>query len=140
MSEHNAVKEAKKLGIPVAAILDTNCDPDDADIPIPGNDDAVKAINLFCQTMANAIIEGREGRDFQSADQIPEIQAKAAEPEVDMSKLAEKAETKADAPSAPPAPPVEAAPAAPAPVDPVQPAPPAADPAPPTPPATPAAE
>jgi small subunit ribosomal protein S2 len=69
--EHNAVKEAKKLGIPVAAILDTNCDPDDADIPIPGNDDAVKAINLFCETMANAVIEGREGRDFAYEDQIP---------------------------------------------------------------------
>jgi small subunit ribosomal protein S2 len=63
--EHNAVKEAKKLNIPVAAILDTNCDPDDCDIPIPGNDDAVKAINLFCETVSQAIIEGREGRDFE---------------------------------------------------------------------------
>lgn len=71
--EHNAVKEAKKLGIPVAAILDTNCDPDDADIPIPGNDDAVKAINLFCETIANAIIEGREGRDFAPGGEIPSI-------------------------------------------------------------------
>lgn len=62
--EHNAVKEAKKMGIPIAAILDTNCDPDDANIPIPGNDDAVKAINLFCETIAHAIIEGREGRDI----------------------------------------------------------------------------
>ena len=63
--EHNAVREAKKLGIPIAAILDTNCDPDDADIPIPGNDDAVKAITLFCETMAHAIVEGREGRDME---------------------------------------------------------------------------
>jgi small subunit ribosomal protein S2 len=63
--EHNAVKEAQKLGIPIAAILDTNCDPDDCDIPIPGNDDAVKAITLFCETIANAVIEGREGRDFE---------------------------------------------------------------------------
>ena len=69
--EHNAVREARKLGIPVAAILDTNCDPDDADIPIPGNDDAVKAINLFCETIANAIIEGREGRDFAPGGEIP---------------------------------------------------------------------
>jgi small subunit ribosomal protein S2 len=59
--EHNAIREARKLGIPVAAILDTNCDPDDADIPVPGNDDAVKAISLFCETIANAIIEGRDG-------------------------------------------------------------------------------
>ncbi|MCX6647352.1 MAG: 30S ribosomal protein S2 [bacterium] len=72
--EHNAVREAKKLGIPVAAILDTNCDPDDADIPIPGNDDAVKAINLFCETVANAIIEGHEGRDFGPGGEIPSIQ------------------------------------------------------------------
>jgi len=65
--EHNAVREARKLGIPIAAILDTNCDPDDADIPIPGNDDAVKAISLFCETIANAVIEGREGRDFDTS-------------------------------------------------------------------------
>ncbi len=84
--EHNAVKEAKKLGIPVAAILDTNCDPDDADIPIPGNDDAVKAINLFCETMANAVIEGREGRDFASHDQIPADEA-PVEPEVVATKV-----------------------------------------------------
>jgi len=78
--EHNAVKEARKLGIPVAAILDTNCDPDDADIPIPGNDDAVKAINLFCETMANAVIEGREGRDF-AGDAPPARTEKETEPE-----------------------------------------------------------
>jgi len=88
--EHNAVKEARKLGIPVAAILDTNCDPDDADIPIPGNDDAVKAISLFCETIANAIIEGREGRDFASPDQIPAVQAAAPKVEVDLSPLAAK--------------------------------------------------
>ena len=88
--EHNAVKEARKLGIPVAAILDTNCDPDDADIPIPGNDDAVKAISLFCETIANAIIEGREGRDFASPDQIPSVQAAVREAEVDLSPLAAK--------------------------------------------------
>ncbi len=77
--EHNAVREARKLGIPVAAILDTNCDPDDADIPIPGNDDAVKAITLFCETIANAVIEGREGRDFSTEERIaaamPSVQA-----------------------------------------------------------------
>ncbi len=71
--EHNAVREAKKLGIPIAAILDTNCDPDDCDIPIPGNDDAVKAINLFCGTIANAVIEGREGKDFAPGE-IPSLE------------------------------------------------------------------
>jgi small subunit ribosomal protein S2 len=78
--EHNAVKEAKKLGVPVAAILDTNCDPDDADIPIPGNDDAVKAITLFCETFAHAIIEGREGRDFEPAADQPKAPVTIAEP------------------------------------------------------------
>ena len=57
--EHNAVLEAKKLGIPVIAIVDTNCDPDDADYIIPGNDDAIRAIRLISATMANAVQEGR---------------------------------------------------------------------------------
>lgn len=61
--EHNAVLEAKKLNIPIVAIIDTNCDPDEADYPVPGNDDAIRAIKLFCQAMANAVIEGREGED-----------------------------------------------------------------------------
>jgi small subunit ribosomal protein S2 len=77
--EHNAVKEAKKLGIPVAAILDTNCDPDDADIPIPGNDDAVKAITLFCDTITQAIIEGREGRDYE-VQRAPAVIAETGAP------------------------------------------------------------
>lgn len=59
--EHNAVLEAKKLGIPVIAIVDTNCDPDDADYVIPGNDDAIRAIKLFASVLADAVIEGREG-------------------------------------------------------------------------------
>ena len=60
--ERIAVLEAKKLGIPVVAIVDTNCDPDDIDYVIPGNDDAIRAVKLISQVMANAIIEGREGR------------------------------------------------------------------------------
>jgi small subunit ribosomal protein S2 len=61
--EHIAVLEAKKLGIPVIAIVDTNCDPDDADYVIPGNDDAIRAVKLIASTMANAIIEGNQGED-----------------------------------------------------------------------------
>jgi small subunit ribosomal protein S2 len=53
-----AIKEAKKLGIPVIALLDTNCDPEAADFPIPGNDDAVRAISLFCDLMADAVLDG----------------------------------------------------------------------------------
>ncbi len=61
--EKIAVAEAKKLGIPVVAIVDTNCDPDDADYVIPGNDDAIRAVKLIAGAMASAIIEGRQGED-----------------------------------------------------------------------------
>ena len=59
--EHNAVLEAKRLGIPVIAIVDTNCDPDDADYVIPGNDDAIRAIKLISAAIADAVIEGKQG-------------------------------------------------------------------------------
>jgi len=59
--EHNAVLEAKRLGIPVIAIVDTNCDPDDADYIIPGNDDAIRAIKLISAAIADAVIEGKQG-------------------------------------------------------------------------------
>ena len=71
--EANAVKEAKKLGIPVIAIVDTNCDPDDADYIIPGNDDAIRAIKLISSVLADAVIEGGQGAE--SAD----VEADAAE-------------------------------------------------------------
>ena len=60
--EKIAVAEAKKLGIPIVAIVDTNCDPDDVDYVIPGNDDAIRAVKLIAGAMADAIIEGKEGR------------------------------------------------------------------------------
>ena len=60
--ERIAVSEAKKLGIPIVAIVDTNCDPDEIDYVIPGNDDAIRAVRLIAGAMANAIIEGREGQ------------------------------------------------------------------------------
>ena len=59
--ERIAVLEAKKLGIPIIAIVDTNCDPDEVDYVIPGNDDAIRAVKLMSSVIANAIIEGREG-------------------------------------------------------------------------------
>ncbi len=61
--EKIAVAEAHKLGIPVVAIVDTNCDPDEVDYVIPGNDDAIRAVKLIASTMANAIIEGNQGED-----------------------------------------------------------------------------
>ena len=62
--EENAVAEARKLGIPVVSIVDTNCDPGVVDFPIPGNDDAIRAIKLITGLMANAVIEGRQGEDY----------------------------------------------------------------------------
>ena len=61
--ERNAIAEARKLKIPVVAIVDTNCDPDEIDYVIPGNDDAIRAIKLISQCMANAVLEGRQGDD-----------------------------------------------------------------------------
>ena len=60
--ERIAIAEAKKLNIPIVAIVDTNCDPEDVDYVIPGNDDAIRAVKLVVSTIANAVIEGREGK------------------------------------------------------------------------------
>ena len=66
--EHNAIAEARKLHIPIVAIVDTNCDPDEVDYVIPGNDDAIRAIRLISQTMANAVLEGRQGEDAETVE------------------------------------------------------------------------
>ncbi len=66
--EKNAIAEAHKLGIPVIAIVDTNCDPEEADFPIPGNDDAIRAVKLIVSTIGNAILEGKQGEDFSVAE------------------------------------------------------------------------
>ena len=65
--ERNAIAEAHRLGIPVVAIADTNCDPDEIDYVIPGNDDAIRAIKLIASVMANAMIEGRQGEQMEEA-------------------------------------------------------------------------
>ncbi len=62
--EKNAISEAHKLGIPVIAIVDTNCNPEEVDFPIPGNDDAIRAVKLIVSTIGNAIIEGKQGEEF----------------------------------------------------------------------------
>jgi len=69
--EHNAIAEARKLNIPIVAIVDTNCDPDEVDYVIPANDDAIRAIRLIASTMANAVIEGRQGVDAGEAVEAP---------------------------------------------------------------------
>ena len=74
--EHNAIAEARKLHIPIVAIVDTNCDPDEIDYVIPGNDDAIRAIRLISAAMANAVQEGRQG-----VDAVEETAAAPAEEE-----------------------------------------------------------
>ena len=73
--EHNAVLEAKRLGIPVVAIVDTNCDPDDADYVIPGNDDAIRAIKLISSVLADAILEGKQGVQETAGEETAESDA-----------------------------------------------------------------
>ena len=68
--ERIAIAEARKLDIPVVAIVDTNCDPDAADYVIPGNDDAIRAVKLICSAMSQAIIEGKEGEISESSEEI----------------------------------------------------------------------
>ena len=75
--ERNAIAEAHKLGIPVVAIADTNCDPDEIDYVIPGNDDAIRAIKLISPIMANAVLEGKQGE--QTAEAAEEKAAEDAE-------------------------------------------------------------
>jgi small subunit ribosomal protein S2 len=69
--EYNAVQECEKLKIPIVALLDTNCDPDTTDIPIPANDDAIRSVKLIISRLADAIYEGRHGQidevDYESA-------------------------------------------------------------------------
>jgi small subunit ribosomal protein S2 len=86
--ERIAVSEARKLGVPTVAIVDTNCDPDEIDYVIPGNDDAIRAIRLFATKMADAVIEGKKLRE-------EELQGKAAEEATVDAATAEKSEDKA---------------------------------------------
>lgn len=66
--ERIAVQEARKLNIPIISIVDTNCDPDEIDYVIPGNDDAIRAIKLICGRISDAVIEGLEGLDAESME------------------------------------------------------------------------
>ena len=73
--ERIAVSEARKMEIPIVAIVDTNCDPDEIDYVIPGNDDAIRAIRLLTSRMADAVLEGKEGRQETEASESPEAEA-----------------------------------------------------------------
>lgn len=70
--ERTAILEARKLNIPVIGLIDTNCNPEDVDYPIPGNDDAIRAVKLITDVMANAIIEGKQGETFEEIQEVEE--------------------------------------------------------------------
>ena len=79
--ERIAILEAHKLGIPVVGLIDTNCNPEDLDYVIPGNDDAIRAVKLISDTMANAIIEGRQGESMDTDTIEEEMVEEEVEPE-----------------------------------------------------------
>ena len=102
VKEKNAVNEANKLGIPVVAPVDTNCDPDLVDYPVPGNDDAIRSVNLFCKTIADAIIEGKEMAESAAEEapvseeeiqeEIKEVKEEAAEEQKSEEEIKEEIE------------------------------------------------
>ncbi len=102
--ERNSIAEARKLGIPIVAIVDTNCDPDEIDYIIPGNDDAIRAIKLISQVMANAITEGRQGEEISVGDDSAAAPVQAAPAQA---APVQAAPTPAPAPAATPAPAVQ---------------------------------
>ena len=76
--EHIAIGEARKLGIPVIGIIDTNCDPDDVDVIIPANDDATRSVSLILAALADAVIEAKEGVELRSTVSDKETVSMAA--------------------------------------------------------------
>jgi small subunit ribosomal protein S2 len=99
--EELAVKEAHKLGIPVVAVVDTNCNPDNVDYIIPGNDDAIRAVRLFCSKIVDAIIEGAESWQLQNAedgdDLVAAMTAESEEGAAEAVEAAAETETEAAA-------------------------------------------
>ncbi len=69
--EHIAIREARKLGLPIVGLVDTNCDPNDVDYVIPGNDDAIRAVKLVTDVLANAVIEGKQGEILETEEEQP---------------------------------------------------------------------
>jgi small subunit ribosomal protein S2 len=81
--ERIAVMEAHKLGIPIVAIVDTNCDPGEVDYPIPGNDDAIRAVKLIASKMADAVLEGRQGEQLDDGTPVEEAVVSEEEAEAE---------------------------------------------------------
>lgn len=90
--ERIAILEAKKMGIPIVAIVDTNCDPDEVDFVIPGNDDAIRAVKLIASKMADAIIEARQGEQMENKDIDDDDEEIALDDIVDDGEVAEEDE------------------------------------------------
>jgi len=91
--ERIAVAEARALGIPVVAIVDTNCDPDEIDYPIPGNDDAIRAVKLIVSKMADAILEGKQGEQLEDVEEAaPAVSEEEAEAAAEAEAIEEIAE------------------------------------------------
>lgn len=88
--EHIAVREAERLGIPCIGIVDTNCDPDVVPLPIPGNDDAIRAVGLFCSVIADAVIEGRAQYEKNRADERSRQEQQRRQREAQAKTLAER--------------------------------------------------
>ena len=93
--ERIAILEAKKLGIPVVGLVDTNCNPNDVDYVIPGNDDAIRAVKLIADCMANAVIEGRQGEDAEV--EVVEEKQEVEEEATDIEEVVAEEETSEDA-------------------------------------------
>ena len=88
--EHIAILEAKKLGIPVIGLVDTNCNPEEVDYAIPGNDEAIRAVKLITDVMANAIIEGKQGESFETEEVVEEVSEEPASMEEVVAESEEK--------------------------------------------------
>lgn len=94
-SEYIAVREARRLGIPIVGIVDTNCDPEDVDYPIPGNDDAIRAVKMITAAMADAIIEGRQGEsnsveESETTEEVQEITEESTEEAEEVQEVTEE--------------------------------------------------
>lgn len=79
-----AVAEAKKIGIPIVSVVDTNCDPDNIDFVIPGNDDAIRAVKLVTSLIADSVLESLEGKSFETVSETAEVETIMAEGDIDM--------------------------------------------------------
>lgn len=92
-----AIAEARKLGIPVVAILDTNADPDEVDYPIPGNDDAIRSVKLITSIMADAVVEGRQGEQGEADEEAPVAEDEETADETETTEDEESAEAEDEA-------------------------------------------